>query len=123
MSDLILNAEDCARAIVRGVQAMGLLLDVHQGILRLIAEFVPYGEFVPCCTSLNFQEQARDVLVPTNILTFQSPGFANAVVAKFDTGPHLEYFDVSNDGLTATRKRGYDRYRCVCASPRFDSGT
>lgn len=44
MSDVVPNADECVRALEQATQAMEPPLDVFEGILSLIAEFVPYGE-------------------------------------------------------------------------------
>lgn len=41
MSDYIRNADECAKALERAMEAIDL--EVHEGILRLIADFA-----VPC---------------------------------------------------------------------------
>lgn len=42
MSDVVHNAQECTQALERVMDAMEL--EVHVGILRLIADLVPYGE-------------------------------------------------------------------------------
>lgn len=39
------DAEECTRALERALAAMKPPLDVYEGILQLIAKFVPFGEF------------------------------------------------------------------------------
>lgn len=43
MSDVVRNADECARAIDAALEAMDPPIDVFEGILKLIAKFVPYG--------------------------------------------------------------------------------
>lgn len=45
MSDVVRDADECARALEDALEAMDPPIDVHEGILRLIAELVPYGEW------------------------------------------------------------------------------
>lgn len=112
--DFIRNADECARALERATRAMNPPLEVYEGILQVIAGFAgPSREL--------------HAVLPCHSLTAR--GFAVVVVfvarrvAKFNQGPHLKYFDISNGGLTATRKRNSDwRETYVCASPSFNSG-
>lgn len=43
MSNIIRNADECAKALERALAAMNPPLDIYEGILQLIAAFVPYG--------------------------------------------------------------------------------
>lgn len=43
-SDAVRNADDCVRALERALESMQPPVEVFAGILRLIAEYVPYGE-------------------------------------------------------------------------------
>lgn len=40
----IRNAEECVQALAAALEAIDPSLDVYEGILQLIAEFVPYGK-------------------------------------------------------------------------------
>lgn len=42
---VVQNANECTDALAAAVDAMNPPIDVYEGILRLIAEFVPYREF------------------------------------------------------------------------------
>lgn len=44
MSNAIRNTDDCVQALERAMGAMNPPLEVFEGILQLIAEFVPYRE-------------------------------------------------------------------------------
>lgn len=44
MSNIVRNAEECVKALERALAATYPQCDVYDGILRLIAELVPYGE-------------------------------------------------------------------------------
>lgn len=44
MSDVVHDANGCARAIEAALEAMDPPLEVFEGIVKLIANFVPYGE-------------------------------------------------------------------------------
>lgn len=39
------NALECAKALERALEALYPSLDVYEGVLLLIAEFVPYSEY------------------------------------------------------------------------------
>lgn len=43
MSNAIANADECARALDAALVMVDAELDVFEGILRLIAAYVPYG--------------------------------------------------------------------------------
>lgn len=42
---VIRNADECVAALVSALDAIDPALDVYEGIVRIIAEFVPYGAF------------------------------------------------------------------------------
>lgn len=42
----VFEANECTDALIVAVEAMQPPIDVYRGILRLIAEFVPYGTFL-----------------------------------------------------------------------------
>lgn len=42
------NADECAKAINRALEAMEPPLDVYEGIVHLIAAFVSYGKRTRC---------------------------------------------------------------------------
>lgn len=85
-------------------------LKIYDGILRLVAEFaVPVREL----SSLAPRSDPQSWLDEFHL--------RRAPVDLFNKG-HLQYFDVSNNGFTATRKAGGWGWRYVCASPSLDSG-
>lgn len=43
MSNVVRNANECAQAIESALTTMDPPLEVYEGIVRLIAEFVSYG--------------------------------------------------------------------------------
>lgn len=45
ITDKYYNADGCVRALDAAVAAMDPEMEVHKGILHLIADFVPYGGF------------------------------------------------------------------------------
>lgn len=45
MSNAVRNADECVKALERALEAMNPPLEVFGGILKLIAELVPYGEY------------------------------------------------------------------------------
>lgn len=87
MSHVVRNAEECAQAIESALIAMDPPLEVFDGIVRLIAELVPYGE---CGDSLPLQRKRASFFL----------------IVRFDTdGGGLTNFDVSDDGATQREER------------------
>lgn len=44
MPDAIRNADDCVQALQSALAVMDSPLEIYEGVLQLIAEFVPYGK-------------------------------------------------------------------------------
>lgn len=106
MSDIVRDADECAKAIERALAAMEPPLEVYEGMVKIIVAFVPYGEFVARTSAACWCSMVRVV-----------------ISARFDTGAGIEWFDISDDGLTARRTRKDPPfYRFVCASPSFSEG-
>lgn len=58
MLPAIRNADECTQALERALEAMDPPLDVHAGILRLIANLVPYGE---CRLAIGNEEKRGEI--------------------------------------------------------------
>lgn len=105
MSDVIRDADECVKALEKALEAMHPPIDVYEGILCLIAEFVSYGKAL---RRFRASYTATRLLSPT---------------VRFDTGSGLAHFSISDDGLTATRNgKDSKMYHLVCASPSFSTG-
>lgn len=103
---VIQNADECVAALTSTLDAIEPALDVYEGILRIIAEFVPYGAFFEAMRVLRALKR--------------SPLSGHTV--RFDTGSGLEHFVISNGGLTAHHTRG-GRYDTICVSPSISEGS
>lgn len=103
MSDVaISSADECTKAIERALAAMDPPLDVYEGIVKLIAEFVPYGTKIPHTFPVRDGDD----------------------VARFDA-TSSDRFDVTNDGKTATlRSNASDTGSAfIGVSPTCHTGT
>lgn len=107
--DVFNSIQDCARAIEAALEAMDPPIgdDIHTGVLQLIAEFaLPHGEWEPDRPHVGHRERVCKCYA----------------AVRFGLGG-VDFFDISDDGMTATRnaKNGYS-YRIICAVPSFSDG-
>lgn len=111
MSNVVRDVDECSRAIEAALAAMDPPMEAYEGILKLIAEFAqPHRE----C-------RLHHIVRETHILCWWHPAVRFSNESRSDA-----YFDVSDDGATATRlepERAQTNYRFICASPSFNDGT